>query len=189
MPASPAPWRLYFWQDGPARLLVFAVLYAAGEWLRGHLLTGFPWNLPAYGWGASLAILQCMSLFGAYGLSFLTILLGASLAGLRQAKRLESARWRCWRCSRLLWAGGAVRLAAHPTQSVADVRLRIVQPDIPQREKDQFRAISAATGSACSISARCRPAQGNPTHIIWPEAAPPPLLFDRAPSRWTKSAC
>ena len=46
---------LYFWQDGAARLLVFAVFYAAGEWLRGHLFTGFPWNLPAYGWGASLA--------------------------------------------------------------------------------------------------------------------------------------
>ena len=45
---------LYFWQDGPARLFIFAALYAAGEWVRGHALTGFPWNLPAYGWGASL---------------------------------------------------------------------------------------------------------------------------------------
>ncbi len=47
-------WRCWFWQDGPARLLVFAVFYAVAEWVRGHALTGFPWNLPAYGWGASL---------------------------------------------------------------------------------------------------------------------------------------
>ena len=34
-----------FWQDGPARILVFAILYAVAEWVRGHVLTGFPWNL------------------------------------------------------------------------------------------------------------------------------------------------
>ena len=65
---------------GSVRIIVLAICWAAGEWLRGHLLTGFPWNLPAYGWGASLAVLQSAALVGAYGLSFLTILLGVSLA-------------------------------------------------------------------------------------------------------------
>ena len=168
---------LYFWQDGPARLLVFAVLYGAGEWLRGHVLTGFPWNLPAYGWGASLSILQCMSLIGAYGLSFLTILLGASLA--------DFTRSRAWRAPLamlllflVLWGGGALRLMENPTQNVAGVSLRIVQPDIPQREKD--RAIFAARNwqRLLTLSA----SSGNPTLIIWPEAAPPPFLFQRYPS-------
>ena len=85
---------LYFWQSGPARLLVFAVLYTAGEWLRGHLFTGFPWNLQAYGWGASLAMLQSMALIGAYGLSFLTILLGASPGGFHQRIAPSRRRWR-----------------------------------------------------------------------------------------------
>src|SRR5580658_10315918 len=64
---------LLFWKEGLARLLVFAVLYTVGEWLRGHLFTGFPWNLQAYGWAVSLGVLQSMALVGAYGLSFLTI--------------------------------------------------------------------------------------------------------------------
>jgi len=173
---------LYFWQDGPARFLVLAVLYSLAEWLRGHLLTGFPWNLPAYGWGASLSILQCMSVFGAYGLSFLTVLLGASLAGL--------ARPNGWKAPAVmlalftaLWAGGAMRLAANPTQSVANVRLRIVQPDIPQREKDRSEYFSRNWQRLLDLSAApVNPVEGNPTHIIWPEAAPPPLMFDRAPS-------
>src|ERR1700744_2899595 len=70
---------ILLWRDGLSRLLIFSVFYAAAEWVRGHALTGFPWNLQAYGWGASWAVMQSASLFGAYGLSFLTILLGASL--------------------------------------------------------------------------------------------------------------
>ena len=30
------------------------LLFAIAEWLRGHILTGFPWNLPGYGWSARL---------------------------------------------------------------------------------------------------------------------------------------
>ena len=168
---------IYFWQDGPARFLVFAILFAGSEWLRGHLFTGFPWNLQAYGWGASLSILQCMSVIGAYGLSFLTILLGASFAGW--------ATPRGWKAPVImlalfaaLWAGGAARLAANPTQTVAGVSLRIVQPDIPQREKDRAEFYARNWQRLLALSA----APGNPSMIIWPEAAPPPLMFNRSAS-------
>ena len=108
----------YFWQDGPARLFVFAVMMAAAEWLRGHLFTGFPWNLSAYGWGASLALLQSASLMGAYGLSFLTILLGAVAGGIA-----VSARWRAPAAMLLLfavlWGFGVYRLAIHAMRRCA----------------------------------------------------------------------
>jgi apolipoprotein N-acyltransferase len=168
---------LYFWQDGPARLLVFAVLYAASEWLRGHVLTGFPWNLPAYGWGASLAILQSMALIGAYGLSFLTILLGASLAQFTRP-RAGRAPLAMLLLFLVLWGGGALRLMSNPTQNVPGVALRIVQPDIPQREKDPVRFWARNWQRLLTLSAR----SGNPTIIIWPEAAPPPFMFQRYPS-------
>ncbi|MBU6298300.1 MAG: apolipoprotein N-acyltransferase, partial [Alphaproteobacteria bacterium] len=71
-----------FWRHGASRILVFAVCYALAEWLRGHILTGFPWNVAAYGWGASLGVLQSAALFGSYTLTLLTILFGASLAEL-----------------------------------------------------------------------------------------------------------
>ena len=162
------------WREGPARLLVFAIFYAATEWLRGHVFTGFPWNLPAYGWGASLGVLQSLSLLGAYGLSFLTVLLGVSLAELAYRK---------WRTPLslavlfgLIWAGGEARLAANPTQMVPGVNLRLVQPDIPQREKNVPALFARNWQRLIDLTV----SRGNPNVIIWPEAAPPPFIFDRS---------
>jgi apolipoprotein N-acyltransferase len=156
---------IYFWQDGPGRVFVFAVMMAVGEWLRGHLFTGFPWNLSAYGWGASLAILQSASLMGAYGLSFLTILLGASLA------ELFDRRWGVPVLMVLIFAGlgsfGVYRLANTPVRAVPGVNLRLVQPDIPQREKYVSGLMLRNWERLLDLSAR----PGKPTHIIWPEAA------------------
>jgi apolipoprotein N-acyltransferase len=165
---------LYFWQDGIARLLVFAICYAAGEWLRGHAFTGFPWNLPAYGWGASLAILQSTSVVGAYGLSFLTILFGASLADCATGRcRAPLAMLLLFAC---LWGFGAWRLAQNPTTYVANVQLRLVQPGVPQREKDDPVYYARNWQRLLDLSQ----APGAPTHIIWPEAATPPFLLDRS---------
>lgn len=161
-----------FWRRGPSRIFLFAACYGAAEWLRGHLLTGFPWNLPAYGWGASLGVMQSNALIGAYGLSLLTVLFGASLAELGAAKRAFILPASLTALFALLWLGGDLRLALTPTATVSGVRLRIVQPDIPQQEKylPQYRARNWQTLMTLSLSGR------PPTHIIWPEAAPPFLL-------------
>src|SRR5205814_366535 len=31
------------WREGVSRILVFTAAYSLAEWLRGHILTGFPW--------------------------------------------------------------------------------------------------------------------------------------------------
>jgi apolipoprotein N-acyltransferase len=165
---------MVFWQNGPGRIFVFAVLMAGSEWLRGHLFTGFPWNLSAYGWGASLAVLQSASLMGAYGLSFLTILLGAALA------ELAARRWRLpatlLLLFALLWGYGAYRLAATPVPDVPGVTIRLVQPDIPQAEKYVRSLLLRNWQRLLALSVQPPPDHRPdhrkvPTHIIWPEAA------------------
>ncbi len=163
-----------WWRPGPSRILIFAVAYAIAEWLRGHLLTGFPWNIAAYGWGASLAIMQSAALFGAYGLTFMTVLFGASLAELF-GHRID---WRLPITMTLffivMFAGGSIRLSRMPTSNVPDVHLRIVQPNIAQADKYRPELIDRNWNELLALSAR--PSKQQPTTIIWPEAAPPFVL-------------
>lgn len=163
----------YFWRDGPARIVIFACSLAVAEWLRGHVLTGFPWNIAAYAWGASSAILQSAALFGSYALTLLTILLGASLADLFRTR----PRWIFPSIMAavfvLLWAGGEVRLGVARTAYVPGVKLRLVQPDVPQAEKYGRRYLFRNWDRLLSLSTQ----PGSPTVIVWPEAAPPFLLM------------
>ena len=162
---------MLFWQDGLARLLIFAAFYAVGEWVRGHALTGFPWNLPAYGWGASWAVMQSASVIGAYGLSFLTILLGASLAEFCAAPRTAAplAMILLFAC---LWVYGARPAgASRPPQIVPGIMVRLVQPDVPQNEKYVpplcGAQLAAADGSFRTARAR------HPHHLARSRAAIP----------------
>ena len=59
--------------SGLARVLAFAMLWTVFEYLRGHILTGFPWNLIGYSWTAFLPVLQSVAVIGVYGLGLLTV--------------------------------------------------------------------------------------------------------------------
>ena len=92
----------------------------AAEWLRGHLLTGFPWNTFGYALTEPLALAQSVSLVGIWGLTFLTLAICASPAVL--ADEPEDTRYPYrWPIFGLIvlaaFAGyGVARLATHPTE-------------------------------------------------------------------------
>ncbi|MEA2779038.1 MAG: apolipoprotein N-acyltransferase [Rhodospirillaceae bacterium] len=166
---------------GPAKVLAFAVLWTAAEWLRGHLLSGFPWNLAGYSLAFSDALIQYAALGGVWGLSLIVVALAAMPATLAEGTR----RLGMWCCAGallvalLLAAGGAVRLAAADRAMVPGVLLRIVQPAIPQAMKwegnlrEQHVALEREMTASVSgwehISA-----------AIWPETAVP-FLVERDP--------
>ena len=54
-------------------ILLFSLVFSIFEFLRGNLLTGFPWNLISYTWSWSIESIQILSLIGVYALSLISI--------------------------------------------------------------------------------------------------------------------
>jgi len=162
-----------------ARILVFAAAWSVAEYARGHVLTGFPWNLVGYAWAGAfpggLAVLQSTSVFGIYGLSLLTVAAAALPARLG-----DLGRGRLWAPTLALVlvlalaAGGAWRLAGAARTTVPGVALRLVQPSIPETLKNDPRARAENFQRLLALTASPGTAPG--TTVIWPEAAAPPLL-------------
>ena len=54
-------------------LLVFSLIFGIVEFIRGTILTGFPWNLIVYSLTSQLEILSITSIIGTYGLNLICI--------------------------------------------------------------------------------------------------------------------
>jgi apolipoprotein N-acyltransferase len=171
------------WSAGPARILLLALCWSLFEWLRGHIFTGFPWNLIGYVWSADFApllvVMQNASIIGVYGLGLITVALAALPALLADGKLRTGPVAIPLVCGVALLLGmagyGFVRLGQAGPGDVAGVRLRIVQPNIAQAAKWQPEQRAAIFRTLIDLSAT--PSDRPPTHVIWPEAATPFFLL------------
>lgn len=161
---------------GLARPIAFAVVWTVFEWLRGHILTGFPWNLIGYVWVDVPPVLQGASLIGTYGLTLLTVLV-ASLPVLLVDPAV--ARRQAWATVAagfglvaVLAAWGTARLDGATEAMVPGVMLRLVQPAIDQKLKwdPAERAAIFERHLALSTAPGAQPV----THVFWSETAVPP---------------
>jgi apolipoprotein N-acyltransferase len=158
---------------GVTRVLVFATFFCLLEWLRGHVLTGFPWNPAGAGWAAGSAVSQFASVAGVYGLGLVTVAAAASFAPLA-AGRLSRAKAGVALAGMLtlaaLFLGGTVRLMGAEVQETR-TRVRIVQPDIDQASKWTPEAYRSIVDRYVALTAG--PGTQRPDLIVWPEGALP----------------
>ncbi len=172
------------WTAGPPRILTLAAALTLAEWLRGSILTGFPWNALGYALTGSLALAQTAALVGLWGLTFIAVAVFASPAVLAD-DRADTRR--PWLPPAVALAGlallavyGSVRLATTPTDYVEGVRLRVMQPNIPQDQRFNYRAKSEVMRRYLALSQRANgseaPGLAGVTHLIWPESAFPFFL-------------
>ncbi|MDR3510127.1 MAG: apolipoprotein N-acyltransferase [Caulobacteraceae bacterium] len=175
---------------GPLRVLVFAGVFCLVEWLRGHVLTGFPWDLAGESWRAGTPVSQLAALVGAYGLGWITVAISAAPVLLLDEgdRRL---RFGAAAVAALTLAGayayGAARLAAAaPIPATAPV-VRVVQADIDEEPDYSQARLQQIVDRYVRLTAQ--PAARTPDIVIWPEGAIPAAANDYlAEGSWTRAA-
>ncbi len=159
--------------SAPAFVLAAAGLWVALEYLRTHLLSGFPWNLLGYSQYQTFAILPLAALTGVYGLSFLVLAVNAALAwAVRQWGRWDEA------AQALAVGGGLIVLALAPGWSAPAVTppgsglpIALLQGNIAQELKWDPARLPETVATYQRLSQEA--AATGPALIVWPETAVP----------------
>ena len=71
---------LFNFKNVLSAFFLFSVLFGFTEYLRGNILTGFPWNLIVYSFSENIYFLSFLSFIGTYSLNLITITFFASPA-------------------------------------------------------------------------------------------------------------
>ena len=172
------------WTHCAVRVLTLAVALTAAEWLRGHVLTGFPWNAFGYALTGSLELAQSAAVVGIWGLTFIAVAVFATPATLIDNRADTSRPWLPLVFAVSVLAAlalfGTFRLSLATTSFVDNVRLRIMQPNLQQDEKFNYAAKAKVMSHYISLSSRATDLRPlgirDATHLIWPESAFPFFL-------------
>jgi apolipoprotein N-acyltransferase len=147
--------------------IIFCTWWIFFEWLRSWIFTGLPWNLLGYSLAFSDILIQPVSIFGIYGLSFVTIYISTSLYYLTDKKGLMVTIPTSLILIIAMIIYGTTRLKTNDT-SFSDITFRLVQPSIPQTDKWDEDQFWHNLQTQINLSNR----EGSvPNLIIWSEAA------------------
>lgn len=170
------------WSDDARRVPWFVVCLTATEWMRGHIFGGFPWLLPGYVWTPGEPLSQLASLVGIYGLSLLTLAVGAALAqtlhpstgaGRRFAPVILSAL-----AVGMAWGWGAQRLSSERIDPPGALPIvRVADSGLSQAEKWEGRADQEWRVLRAYLAETGAPADDAAAVVIWPEGAIPVVNF------------
>lgn len=176
-----------FWSHGPWRILGLAAGLALADFARGHLFSGFPFDVFGYALTANAQMMQLASILGVYGLGVVAVAIAATPALIWPAdRRTLSARLSPFFLGLVALAAqigyGQYRLESTPLKPRTDIRMRLVQPDIDQSAKWQTANRDGIVQQLITLS-ETRTGPKDPgligrTHLVWPEAALPFYLSE-----------
>jgi len=158
-------------------LVFIPSLWVLLEYVRGHLFTGFPWALLGYSQYLNLPIIQIADITGAWGVSFLVMMVNVviySVSGYRLAVSGIKIKYILLPilCLATALIYGFYKLSRAPrTQHPASVRISVVQGNISQELKWDPLARDYIVEKYTRLTKEA--SKENPDLIIWPEAANP----------------
>lgn len=176
------------WRPGATRILTLAFALGVSEIARGILFTGFPWNVFGMAFGQFPLLAQSASIFGLYGLTAVVIAICATPATLADSSEKGRSRYLPILFSGAVFIGliafGAARLSAAKFEVFPQVKLRIMQPNLPQDAGFRPAASAEILRRYLELSDRSTSPTtaglSSVTHLVWPES-PFPFVLGREP--------
>ncbi|MEP2735000.1 MAG: apolipoprotein N-acyltransferase [Erythrobacter sp.] len=161
---------------------IFAALWIITEWLRSWVFTGYPWpplGLALLGGWDAPGFASLLPWVGTYALSGVALLLAAWLGAILSKEK----GW--WRLAEAAPLAVFVGLVMHWPESgeleQGATRYTLVQPNIPQEERDRGDKFEEHFGRLVKNTAD----ETNPKRMVfWPESAVPDYLRDGYPQRY-----
>lgn len=167
------PWRV----GGGLALLGVPAIWVVTEWLRGHLFSGFPWNLAAYAWIDFPGALQVSPWIGPYGVSFLLVLVNTSLALAWRERRWRLASTTLGTVLVLLALAGRWAVPSSPEQRGDPLPVRVLQPNIGVLTEWDAALLESSYQKMLEMSRAACDLPG--TLVIWPESGAWPYSYSR----------
>lgn len=159
-------------------------LWVGGEYLRASLFTGFPWGLLGHCLYERTTLIQVADLTGVYGISFVIVMVNATLARLwilareksslrDQVRAVALAMVPCLLALVFMFSYGRMRQAevALAMDGAERTMVSVVQGNISQTDKWDVEYMESTVDTYCDLALRA--AEGNPDLIVWPETALP----------------
>jgi apolipoprotein N-acyltransferase len=142
------------------------------EYVRSYLFTGFPWALLGYSQYRILPIIQIADIFGAWGVSFLVMLVNCLVYALLKKKKpgfLPVA------LLSLALVYGLFKVSFQNDRSDKSlVKVSVIQGNIPQELKWEPSQVYPIVEQYVRLTEEA--SLGSPDLIVWPEAASPALF-------------
>lgn len=158
-------------------ILFISAFWVVLEYLRGHLLTGFPWALLGYSQYKNLPIIQIADITGAYGVSFLVMMgnvliyrvTGYGVRGKRERQKNLTAVFLLL-CVLVYGYYKIYFLSRIPYPvSRTPIKVSLIQPNIPQELKWNTAAKEDIIKKYFRMTQEAL--KDSPDLIIWPESA------------------
>jgi apolipoprotein N-acyltransferase len=168
------------WSSDIGRIAALAFGFAAAEWLRGVLFTGFPWNAIGYAAMPVPLLMQSVSVTGMIGMNALAVFVFAlpALLAARRHLRLGAALLAVLLVAHAGY--GYFRLAAPAVPATQSLEVRVVQPAVDLSEKWDASVRDRIFAVLMGLSAKApEPGHGKPQLILWPETSVPFLFTER----------
>nr|WP_321455113.1 apolipoprotein N-acyltransferase [uncultured Cohaesibacter sp.] len=176
-----------FWSASPLRIVWLALTWSALEWLRGIIFTGLPWGGLGQAATSNDVMMQILALVGQNSVALFAPIIFAFPVFCCANERARRPGFVLAGLSALLFCGqlsyGFWRLN-QPLPTAAEgkkVVVRIIQPNIPQREKWKLENRSWVFNRLLALTTLDR--EDAPVEkvnfFVWPETAVPFYLIEQ----------